>query len=149
MRIKDIMAHEVVTVTPKTSYADAARLMHEQSLPSLPVCDDSGALVGILSEKDLFRAMFPGYIEFNATPAAFVNEESFEDRIDELRSVPVLSFMEHRVHTIGKDEPIMKAGGLMLAKHIHRLPVVEDGKLVGMVSREDVFSAILKTHLGF
>jgi CBS domain-containing protein len=149
MRIKDIMTTELVSVTPKTSYADAAKLMHAHGVSSLPVCDDSGAIVGVLSEKDLFRAMFPGYIEFSTTPAAFIDEESFEDRIDELRSVPVESFMEHKIHTIGKEEPIMKAGGLMLAKHIHRLPVIEDGKLVGMVSREDVFSAILKTHLGF
>jgi CBS domain-containing protein len=47
------------------------------------------------------------------------------------------------------DEPIMKAGGHMLARHLHRIPIVDNGKLVGIISREEVFSAILKKHLGF
>lgn len=143
------MATTVVSVTPRTTYADAARLMHEKKLVSLPVCDQDGTLIGMLSEKDLFKAMYPEYSEYIEHPEAFADEETLEDRIDELRSVPIDNFMERRVHSIDASDPVLKAGGLMLARHIHRLPVIEVGKLVGMVSREDVFSAILKSRLGF
>jgi CBS domain-containing protein len=147
MKIRDVMTTEVVSVTPRTTYVDAAKLMHEHSLVSLPVCDREGNLIGILSEKDLFKAMYPEYSEYNESPESFADEEYIEDRVDELRSVPIDNFMERRVLSIDESDPILKAGGLMLARHVHRLPVTREGKLIGMVSREQVFSAIIQHRL--
>jgi CBS domain-containing protein len=93
--------------------------------------------------------MFPEYGDFYESPHAFTNIEKSEDAIDALRERKVEEFMKKNVQTIKQDDPIMKAGGLMLAHHVHQLPVVEDGQYLGMISREDVFSAILKSHLGF
>jgi len=150
MKIRDVMTTEVVSVTLDTSYADAAKFMHSHTLATVPIMGTDGSLVGILSEKDLFRALYPKYDEFYETSGeTAINEEQYEDRIDELRAQPVSNFMTKNVLTISSLDPIMKAGGLMLARHIHLLPVVDDGKLVGIVSRENVFSAILKSRLGF
>ena len=149
MKIRDVMTTPVVSVTPDTYYADAARLMHEHALASLVVLDKMGSLVGILSEKDLFRALYPKYREFYRTPHAVFDEEQYEATVEDLREKPVRTFMTTEILSIGPDEPIMKAGGLMLAHHIHLLPVLDDEKFLGVVSRENVFGAVLKSHLGF
>lgn len=143
------MMENVFTVTPETSYAEVAKLLHKNKVGSVVVCDESGKLVGIISEKDLFRAMFPNYGDYYITPELFTNGESFEDKIDDLHSHPIHKFMLTKVLSVQSHEPIMKAGGIMLAHHIQQLPVIDDEKLVGMISRDDVFSSILKSHLGF
>ncbi len=143
------MTTDVVSVAPNTTYAEAAKRMHDNKLASLPVVDTSGALVGMLSEKDLFRAMYPAYSEYYERPESVVDEEAFENTVDELRDEPVRKYMTQYVLSVSPDEPIMKVGSLMLTSHVHHVPVVESGKLVGVISRENVFSAILKSHLGF
>jgi len=142
------MSDRIVCATTEMTYAEVANLLHQNMIGSIAICAD-GKLVGIVSEKDLFRAMFPNYGDYYRTPELFTDVESYEDAVSELRDKPIASFMITDVVTIRPDEPIMKAGGLMLAKHIHQLPVIENEKFVGMISREDVFSAILKARLGF
>lgn len=149
MKIKEVMSSNIFGVTPETTYADAAKLMHTHERASLPVLNDFGSLIGIVSEKDLFRALYPKYSEFYRTPSTVIDEEQYEDAIEDLRSQPIRDFMTKEVLTVSSHEPIMKAGSLMLSHHIHHLPVVDDGKFIGIVSREDVFSAVLKSHLGF
>jgi len=148
MKIRDIFKKEVLSVTPNTTYAEVAKLLHKHKVGSVAVCDTEGKLVGIVSEKDLYRALFPEYGEYHEYPQSFVDSEKMENAIDDLRNTPIEKYMKKHVLSIRSDEPIMKAGGLMLAHHIHRLPIIDDGKLIGMISREDVFSAILKAHLG-
>lgn len=149
MKVKDIMSVRVVSVAPTTTYADAAELMHKEKLAGVPVVDEAKKLVGFLSEKDLFRAMYPDYGEFVLTPEAIGDQESSEDRVEDLRAQPIAKFMKGKVITIEPDAPILKAGGIMLSHGIHHLPVVLSGALVGMLDREDIFSAILKHRLGF
>ena len=149
MKVRDVMTKGAPCANPHTTYEEVARLLHKHEVGSIAVCDGEGHLIGIVSEKDLYRAMFPEYGDFYESPHAFTNIEKSEDAIDALRERKVEEFMKKNVQTIKQDDPIMKAGGLMLAHHVHQLPVVEDGQYLGMISREDVFSAILKSHLGF
>ena len=65
----------------------------------------------------------------------------------ESSAISIEKYMSEQVVTIDIDAPILRAGGLMLARGLHRLPVMENGKMVGIVSREDIYSAVLKKHL--
>ena len=123
MKINDVMTTDIVSITPETTYAEAAKIMHKHTLSSVPVTNENGDLVGILSEKDLFRVLYPTYEEFYRTPHEVSHHEEFEDNINYIRSKPISTYMTKEVITISPDEPIMKAGALMLAHHIHRLPV--------------------------
>jgi len=143
------MITKIVSITPETTYAEAAKIMHKYTLSSVPVIDENGDLVGILSEKDLFHVLYPTYEEFYKTPHEVSHHEEFENNINYVRSKPISDYMTKEIISIGSDEPIMKAGALMLAHHVHRLPVIDKEKFVGMISREDVFSAVLKFQLGF
>lgn len=142
------MGTDVVSVKPETKYEEAAKIMVGRKFSGLPVVDDRGKLAGIVSEKDLFRAMFPDYEAYTAEPHAYINREALEDRIKDIRNNPVEMYMSRRVLTVEPDAPVLKAAGLMLAHGIHRLPVVEGEKLIGIVTREEIYGAILKRYLG-
>lgn len=143
------MLKKIVTVSPDTSYEGAAKLMAVEKITALPVVDANGALEGILSEKDLFRAIYPDYNDYFLNPEAFNNEDEREDRVRELREHPVYEYMTTDVEKVTPQTPLMLAGGRMISHRIHTLPVVDDtGKLVGMISREMVFRVILKQKLG-
>ena len=150
MRVRDVMHTKIVTVSPDTSYEGAAKLMHVEQISAIPVVDANGALEGILSEKDLFRAIYPDYSEYFVNPEAFNDEDKREERVRELREHPVYEYMTTNVETVTPQTPLMLAGGRMIAHRIHTLPVIEEhNKLVGIISREMVFSVILKQKLGF
>ncbi|KKW48020.1 MAG: hypothetical protein UY99_C0017G0017 [Parcubacteria group bacterium GW2011_GWA1_59_11] len=142
------MRTKVVAVSPDTPYEEAARLMYRHKFSGLPVVDPEGKLAGIISEKDLFRAIYPDYGEFMSGSDAYHDSETDEDRIREVRKRPVSDFMTKKVITVGPDTPVLAAEGLMLARHIHRLPVLENGKLIGIASRDDIYRAVLKQKLG-
>ena len=147
MKVREVMVTPVVTVTPRTTYEDAAFLLHKHQVSGMPVVDDRGDLVGIISEKDLFRALYPLYQEYLSDPAAYADQENQEDEIEHIRKQPIEKYMRPYVVTIDADASILRAGGLMLARGVHRLPVMKDEKLVGIVTREDIYGTILKKHL--
>ena len=147
MKIRDVMKKNVIAVRPELTYEEAGRLMVEHNVSGLPVTDANGILVGIISEKDLFKALYPGEAEFAvALDESYQDQETREANVNDMRKHPVSRYMTKRVLTLTPDTPILKAGGIMLAHHVHRIPVVEDGKLVGIVSREDIYGAILRKH---
>jgi CBS domain-containing protein len=147
MVVQDVMSQKVVSVTPDTSYEGAAELMFAEKMNALPVVDVNGVLRGVLSEKDLFRAIYPDYGEYFINPEAFNDEDEREEKVKELRARPISVLMTTRVETVRPDTPLMLAGGLMVAHRIHSLPVVDGEKLVGVISREQVFHTILRQKL--
>jgi len=149
MKVKNVVSKNVLCVNPETTYEESAKLMYENNFSGLPVIDNKGNLVGIISEKDLFRAMYPNYEDFIANPEEYFNHEEQEKRILEIKNNPIKMYMSKKVISISPETSLMAAGGIMLAHHIHRLPVLENEKLVGIVSREDIYKAILKHYLGF
>lgn len=148
MRVRDVMIVPVVTASPETTYEAVAKLLREHRVSGVPIVQKNGALVGIVSEKDLFRALFPLYEEFLMNPEIYANQEQQEDEVEMIRERPIKEYMSHNVITIDADARVLHAGGLMLAHNIHRLPVMDGGKLVGIVTREDIYGTILKKHLG-
>lgn len=147
MKVREVMITSVITVSPSTTYEEAVRVLHENKISGVPVVNERGKITGIISEKDLFRAMYPLYEEYILEPHAYYNQERQEEEIETIRKQPVEKFMSKQVITIEIDAPILRAGGLMLARNLHRLPVVDGEKLVGIVTREDIYGAILKKHL--
>jgi CBS domain-containing protein len=147
MRVKEIMKTNVLTIFPETTYFEAAKLMYKNNFSGLPVIDSNGKLIGMLSEKDLFKALYPNYIEFIQNPESYFNHEEQEQKILEIRNTPISLYMSKKIISISPETSVLAAGGIMLAHHIHRLPVLEKNKLVGIVTREDIYKTILKNYL--
>ena len=147
MKVRDVMKKNVTVVPVGSTYEQAAALMYLNHFSGLPVVDREMNLVGMISEKDLFRALYPRYEEVAEQPDLYHDGHDMEMAIDTLRSTPVEKHMQRKVVTIRPDADIMRAGGLMLAHGIHRLPVVEGGELVGIVTRREIYGSILERNL--
>ncbi len=145
------MERNVITVSPDTSYQDIARLLYNQNISGVPVVDEKGEVLGVVSEKDIFRVLYPSYLNLyeDGTNGSAEYLEQRETEALEKKNLPASSFMTKNVIKLHPDDPIMKAGALMLAKNISRFPVVEDGKVVGIISRKMIYRGILKKNFNF
>lgn len=142
------METKVITVSPEATYQEVARLLYEQNISgALVMIGDE--LVGVISEKDLYRVLYPYYKSYYESPESYTNLEMRESKAKEIQDKPIANFMTASPITVAPLDPIMKAGALMLARNISRLPVVENGKVVGIVTRKMIYRAIMKKNFGF
>lgn len=147
MQVRIVMTTPVVTIPLGSTYEDAARILYEKRISGAPVVDEQGRMVGLVSDKDLYRVLYPWYKSFLEDPVEYTDFEAREAKIEEVRTKSIEEFMTRHVFTVDPSTPVMKAGAMMLAHHIHRLPVVEHGKLVGLVTRQDIYRKIVEAHL--
>jgi acetoin utilization protein AcuB len=136
MFVRDRMSSPAVTVTPDTSLQDALGLMHEGQLRRLPVMDDQGELIGIVTERDLLYASPP--------PAALLGGQGLDGLLSELR---VREIMTEEVIAAAPDAFIEEAARLMADNKIGGLPVVDkDDHVVGVITETDVFRAFIDIY---
>jgi CBS domain-containing protein len=147
MKVKDVLQKDVITIRHDATHAEAAKTLYINNISGAPVVDGKGRLVGMISEKDLFTALYPSFQAFNAQPEFYLDPESHEEDIHEIKLLKVETFMRKHIITVTPETPILRAGAIMLAHGFHRLPVEQNGKLVGIVTRDHIYRAILKKHL--
>ena len=121
--VRDHMDKRVATLLPETDILDAVRFLLEKRITGAPVVDKSGRLVGILTEKDCLRLVSAG-IDGNLPQGS------------------VATFMTANPETIPPDMDVYFAAGLFLKRSFRRFLVVEDGKLVGAITRFDILRVI-------
>ncbi|HME24842.1 MAG TPA: CBS domain-containing protein [Acetobacteraceae bacterium] len=141
----DLMTRDVAVVHPETSLLDAVKLMAQRRISGMPVVDDAGTIVGMISEGDLVR-WHEGYTERQARwldmlADGFELAPAFLHGIQEQHR-KVKTVMAHGVTTVTEDTPARDIARLLYAKNIKRVPVVRDGKLVGIVARSDLVRAL-------
>jgi len=145
MLVKDIMISDYITLSPKTTFFEAAKIFLNNKISGAPVLDETGKLVGVLSEKDLFRGLYPGYEKYYNDPDYYLSEKALHEAVEEGKNKLVEEVMSKRIITANPDTPLLKIGGLMVATGMHRIPVVDtDGRVIGMVTRGDTYRKILQ-----
>ena len=147
MNVQDIMERTFVTVPEDATYKEVADVLYEQNQHCVFVIDERGELVGFVSEHDLFRVLYPFYGSYYLNAEMYTDHTQREKKIEEIQNHPVKGIMQRDIHSAALDEPIMRAGATMLAKKVRRLPVVEKGKLVGVVTRSQIYRALYEAHL--
>jgi len=143
MKAMDVMTRDVLTVKPSDSVAETMRLLAEHDISALPVVDDDGTVVGVISEADLVRREEIGTEKQRTwwlealTPASTLAEEfakSHGRRVSEVMSTHVISASE--------DTPLGEIATLLEKHRIKRVPILRDGKPVGIVSRSNLVQAV-------
>ncbi len=143
MRAHQIMTRDVITVTPRTTIQDAANIMLRSHISGLPVLDDSGRLVGIVSESDFLRRgeigtgrKRPAWLQFFLGPGWTASDFVRE------RGRKVEDVMTQNPVTVTASTPLEQLVRLMEKNDIKRLPVMSDGVLVGIVTRSNLLQAV-------
>jgi CBS domain-containing protein len=141
MIVQDIMTSRVATVLPPTPFKDVVQLMVARQISGIPVVDEAGKLVGMITEADLIAK--PAYSSHHNRLLALLSDlMSGRDRHWATKSSQLTAeqLMTRDVVSCGPSDSIAVAARRMLSHHIKRLPVVKDGALVGIVSRRDIIS---------
>jgi acetoin utilization protein AcuB len=132
MLVQDIMQAELITILPETTLPEALRLVQRRGVRHLPVVEN-GNLVGIVSDRDLKRAMPSAATSLSAQELNYL-----------LDRVKVGEFMTRGVITIAPMFPVEEAARIMVTEKISALPVTEGGRLVGIVTETDVLRLFAK-----
>ncbi len=119
---RSVMRTDLITVRERTPIKDAIHLLMRYRISGLPVVDGQGGLVGIVTEKDVLRLLY----ETRGTLKT----------VDDLMTVGVRAF--------GPDDPLEVVCDCLMANHFRRVPIVDRGKLVGLISRADLMETILE-----
>jgi CBS domain-containing protein len=139
MKASDVMTHNAITIDQDASVMNAVQLMLKRRISGLPVVDSTGALVGILTEGDLLRRVELGtqrrrqrWIEFLIGPGRLASEyvSASGRKVGEV--------MTTTVHTVTEDTPLSEVVQIMESRRIKRLPVVREGRVVGILSRANL-----------
>jgi CBS domain-containing protein len=143
MKIQDVMARDVTTVAPGTSLKEVATVLAGRGISGLPVVAESGEVVGVVSEGDILmkeRAPAPkrgGVMGWLLEPSDAGASAKLDARTaGEAMTSPAI--------TVDPGESVPRAAALMVERGVNRLPVVEDGKLVGIVTRADLVKAFVR-----
>ena len=134
MFVRERMSSPAVTITPETTFQEALKLMRDRKFRRLPVVDEDGRLVGIVSERDLLHA--------SPSPATSLSVFEINYLLWKLK---IADMMTHNVISIASDAPIENAAGLMVSNKVGGLPVVDrDNKVIGLITETDIFRAFVE-----
>ncbi len=145
---KDIMTKEVITVSPETEVLQAAQLLLEHRINGLPVVDEKGHLKGIICQSDLItqQEKFP-LPSFFITLDSFIplkSQKNIDKEIQKIAAIKVNEAMTHDTITVGPDTTLEDIATLMVRNNFHTLPVLDHGKLVGIIGNEDILRTLIR-----
>ncbi|HLQ28356.1 MAG TPA: CBS domain-containing protein [Ktedonobacteraceae bacterium] len=122
MIARDIMTSKVCTIQPDASAQEAAQLLYQNRISGLPVVNADNQIIGIITEADIISK---------------VDKEGLR----------VADIMSHEIISVSEETPVGEIAMLLTERKIKRVPVVQDDKLVGIVSRADIVHAVAQGHL--
>ena len=145
--VADVMSRDPIVVRPQTELKEAIQTLAERRISGLPVVDEGGKLVGIVSETDLMwhetGVTPPAYIMFLDSVIFLKNPAQYERDLHKALGQTVGEVMSTDPVTVSPDKPIKEAAQLMHDRSVHRLPVVNTtGQVIGILTRGDIVRAM-------
>lgn len=145
MKVADVMTRRVVAVGPGTPLKDVAALMVDRGISGVPVADAAGAVLGVVSEADfLIKERGAGAARPRLLARLLGGGRRTKAEIAKIEATTAGEAMTSPAITIDADETLQAAAERMTDRRVNRLPVVDDGRLVGIVTRADVVRAFVR-----
>ncbi len=144
LTVRDVMTPHAITASPDRTLGDVARLMVEQDIRALPIVDDGGSLIGMVTHRELLRYLMPEFVqrsksgEFRALSRSQLQRGSSDPRL-----MPVKEAMARSVLCLAEDQTLSDVANLMSSKDVDRFPVVREGVVVGFLTRADVIRRLI------
>jgi len=138
MKVQEVMNSRILKVGPKTPLRRILQLLLRSHLNDLIVVDNKDKLLGIVTYGDLSRKLLPSEQELMDHEEYLTNPELMEARFKDIVSVPVDEVMTKRIITISPESSAIKAGAIMRVHQVKQLPVMENQKVLGIISHTDI-----------
>jgi len=144
LTVRDVMTAQAITVGPERTLGDVARLMVEHDIRALPVVDDGGSLIGMITHRELLRFLIPHFVqrtktgEFHAPTRSQLQRGSADPRL-----IPAKEAMARSVLCLAEEQTLADVANLMSSKDVDRFPVVREGVVVGFLTRADVVRRLI------
>ncbi len=154
MLIREIMSSPVVTVTPETSIQDVARLMRDRHISGVPVVSADNRLLGMITEVDLIARHAPAHEPHYFTllsaviPLSLDEYGRYKEQVRHILAVNAEQLMTKKPTTVRPQDTLEDAAALMVKPGHSSLPVVEEGHLVGIITRTDLVRMIEQLEVG-
>jgi len=144
LTVRDVMTARPVTVGPERTLGELAEMMIEHDIHAVPVVDDAGSLIGMVTHRELLRHLLPDYLqraktgEFRAPTRSQIQRGSTDPRL-----IAVKDAMARSVLCVSEDQTLSDVANLMSSKDTDRFPVVREGVVVGFLTRADVIRRLI------
>jgi len=142
------MTREVVSIRPEASVEELAKLLEEHRISGVPVLDKTGGLVGVVTQSDLVQRSrdleLPPALNILDFHLFLEMPSHFKKRLEKLLGNKVKDVMTADPLSIAPDTPVNEIAGLMTAQGVHTLPVLAEGKLVGIVGKLDLIRGLAR-----
>jgi CBS domain-containing protein len=145
--VADAMSRDPIVVRPETPLNEAIKILAERHISGLPVVDETGQVVGIISETDLMwretGVTPPPYIMFLDSVIYLQNPNQYERELHKALGQTVGEVMSRNPITISPEKPLKEAAQIMHERNIHRLPVIDpQGQVIGLITTGDIIRAM-------
>lgn len=144
----DIMSTKVITVGPDTGIRELAEILTLNKISGAPVVNEDGQIVGVVSQSDLVARNKKLHIPTAITLFDWViyleGTERLQAEISKIAGTAVADIMARKVITVQPETPLEEVATIMTEKNVHTLPVVKDGRLVGVIGRLDIVKSLLQ-----
>lgn len=146
LKVREIMQVNVITVKPETTVGELADILSQNNISGVPVVDGQGGVLGMVSEADIILQdadlHFPYYIQFLDSVIYLQSVHKFEERFRKAIGSKVSEVMSEEVVSVSPDATVREVATLMADRNVNRLPVTQNERLVGIVTRGDIVRAI-------
>jgi CBS domain-containing protein len=150
MLVKNIMTKDVITVRPEESVEKVTQMLVENKISGIPVVDENNYVLGIVSEKDLMiRASewkVPFYLTLFDSIIFLENPIRFNNNLKKYTALQVKDAMTTKVIVVEEDAPVSEVVEIMQKHKINRVPVVKHGRLIGIVTRNDILKSLVERN---
>jgi len=149
IKTAEIMSREVITLSPEMEISEATRMLLDNHINGAPVVDSQGQLVGILCQSDLIaqqkRLPLPSLFTFLDGLIPLSSTKQLQKEVRKIAAITVSQAMTVNPVTVSPETSIEALASLMVDNNFHTLPVVDRGKLVGIVGKEDVLKTLISS----
>ena len=146
---KVFMTTDLITLTPDMEIATAGRILLDNKINGAPVLDESGRLIGILCQSDLIaqqkKLPIPTVFTLLDSVIQLTSKKQIEKQVRKITALTVSNAMTPNPVTVRPDSGIETVAALMIESNFHTLPVLDNGRLVGIIGKEDVIRNLLST----
>ncbi|MBW2673308.1 MAG: CBS domain-containing protein [Deltaproteobacteria bacterium] len=146
-KAEDIMTKKVIVVHPETEIVQAARLLLEHHINGLPVVDQEGRLEGMICQDDLItqqkKLPLPSYFILLDSLIPLFSQKDIERALKKMAAITVAVAMSADPITVGPDTELEEIATLMVKHTIHTVPVLDGGRLVGIIGKEDILKTLM------